>query len=52
MLSARGWTITGAVCDKRVLSRVPVIRPEGPGCQDSGLSPFSAVSGNDLPHLR
>ena len=32
MLGARGWTIIEAVCEKEVLSRVPVIRPEGPGC--------------------
>ena len=32
VLGARGWTIIEAVCEKEVLSRVPVIRPEGPGC--------------------
>ncbi len=46
----RRWTITRRCAKTNPLSRVPVIRPEGPGCADSGPSPFlGAVSRNDLP---
>src|SRR5205807_7960927 len=41
----RRWTITRRCAKTKTLNRVvPVIRPEGPGCADSGPSPFPSPS--------
>jgi len=44
----RRWTITRRCATTNPLSRVPVIRPEGPGCADSGPSPSSAPSAETI----
>jgi len=44
----RRWTITRWCAKTNPLSRVPVIRPEGPGCADSGPSPSSAPSAETI----